>query len=347
MSKNDLNKITVLIPAYKPSEQLKKFIGELSKCGFAGIIVVDDGSGKEYTNIFEAAEQSGALILRHAINMGKGRALKTAINHYLSNSDGGLGVVTADADGQHLVKDIVRVAKELLASQDTMVLGSRKFIGDIPLKSRLGNNITKTVYGIVSGRKISDTQTGLRGLPQSSLEKILRLRGEFYDYEMNMLMELKPMGLSVKEIEIETVYINDNENSHFNPIKDSWRIYRLILGFGGSSFFAFLVDFFVYTYIILKFGVSATVFAVVGARVLSSIVNFTINRKILLSHANSNKVWVHLLKYYILAVCILGANLGLITLFSRLGIGPIGAKIITECILFPVSFLIQKRVVFN
>jgi len=348
MKHKDLGKISVLIPAYMPSEEMKPFINELCSYGFKEVIVINDGSGSEYDEIFHTVARSGAVVLHHAINMGKGRALKTGINYYITQSPEGIGIVTADADGQHLVKDIIRVAQELMKSDKDLVLGARKLSRDMPLPNRLGNSITKGIFSLISGSNVSDTQTGLRGIPYRSLKNMLQLKGERYEYEMSMLLELNALDLSVREVEIETVYINDNEGSHFDPFKDSWRIYSLIFGFSTSSFMAFMVDFIIYTFIVLKFGVGAVIFAIVGARVISSIFNFFMNRTIMTAGTSGGQnIQAHIVKYYILALCILGANIGLVSLFLSLGIGPVAAKFITECVLFPLSFIIQKRVVFK
>ena len=161
------------------------------------------------------------------------------------------GVVTADADGQHLPDDIVRVAEKLFEWPDSIVLGSA-FRGDVPLRSRMGNAITRKVFNFLSGQRVRDTQTGLRGLPASALPDMLKLPGERYEYEMNMLLEAPRFGLKLREIGIETVYIDNNSGSHFNPLKDSWRIYKSILMFAASSMLAFVIDFVLFTLLSLR-----------------------------------------------------------------------------------------------
>ncbi len=248
-----INNISVLIPAYKPSSEMLNLLKELSKDNYENIIVVADGGGEEFAGIFSEAESiKGVEVVYHYINMGKGRALKTGINHYLNTSGAdSIGVVTADADGQHLPKDIKRVALEMLDTKDTMILGSRQLGKDVPFKSKAGNTITRWVFSVVSGTKVYDTQTGLRAIPREYLAEILQLAGEKYEYEMSMLMELKNLNLGVKEITIETVYHNNNEGSHFNPIADSWKIYRVILGYVMSSAFSAIVDIVLFSYFFL------------------------------------------------------------------------------------------------
>ena len=229
----DLNRLVVLIPAYKPEEALTELSRVLIKKGFKEIVIVDDGSGEEDASIFSRLGEMGCRVLTHAINMGKGRAIKTGLNDILARHLDIDGVITADADGQHLVSDIIKVGKALQQSENAIILGKRTLVGKVPWKSRAGNTITRGVFNLVTGHKIYDTQTGLRGMPTTVLANLLALSGERYEYEMNVLLEAGKFNLVLKEVDIETVYIDDNSGSHFNPWRDSWRIYRLIIMFAG------------------------------------------------------------------------------------------------------------------
>lgn len=313
--------ITVIIPAYKPSEKLIGLINKLSQKGFSEILLINDGSGSEFDDIFfEAKNIKGVKLLNHAINMGKGRALKTAINYYLTTAlPHSIGIVTADADGQHLPADIQKVCQRMLKSRDIIVLGSRKLDKGTPFKSRFGNTLTRFVFRIASGIKIYDTQTGLRAIPKEYLERFLSLQGERYEYEMAMLLELNNLDLAVEEVIIATIYEDNNRGSHFNAIKDSWKIYKLIFGFAGSSLISAVVDILFYSYFFYIVFNGNLLLSVVLARGISSLVNFGINRKVLLSKHNSNQTTlVHLAKYYILVVVILGASYSLTYLLGLL-----------------------------
>ena len=348
-----LKQIAVLIPAYKPDERLLSLAEELLKQDFFEVLIIDDGSGAPYAHIFAKLESMGCRVATHAINMGKGRALKNGINDLLARACEIRGVVTADADGQHLVKDIRRVSEALLKSDNTIVLGKRRFVGKVPLKSRFGNAITRNVFNFVSGQKIFDTQTGLRGLPAAALPALLALGGERYEYEMNMLLEASSLGLKLSEVEIETVYYNGNSGSHFNTVKDSWRIYRLIIMFGGSSLISFLIDYALYALFVTLIPMQRSewltnvVIATIAARIISSAVNFLINRNVIFAKGKKQNLRRHLVGYYLLAACILVVNSILITWFVSLGVNEYLAKLPVEAIMFFVSFLMQKRVVFK
>jgi glycosyltransferase involved in cell wall biosynthesis len=348
-----LRSLVVLIPAYKPGDALVTLAKELIARGFNEIVIVDDGSGPEYAHIFEAVGQSGCRVLRHEKNMGKGRALKTGMRDILEKGSGISGVITADADGQHLVKDIVNVGLTLLDNENTLVLGKRTFAGKVPLKSRFGNTITRHVFNFVSGQKVHDTQTGLRGIPFSSLGDMLTLRGDRYEYEMDMLLEAKRFGLRIVEVDIETVYLDkNNTSSHFNAFKDSWLIYRLIILFSASSIISFVVDYSIAALITFIFPETADERSTIVwipllcARLVSSVINFSINRNVIFARGRKGNLRRQLIGYYTLAAFVLLGNIAITSLCKGLGIN-IYLSIFISFIMFVVSFPIQKRYIFK
>ena len=346
-----MNNISILIPAYKPDKNMIPFLEELSQQGFERIILINDGSGAEFDTIFQQAQTIPSIdFYAHAINMGKGRTLKTGINHYLATADeSSFGLITADADGQHLVKDIVRIAEKLLEGEYNFILGSRQLNPNVPLRSRFGNTITRYVYRLISGVKLYDTQTGLRGLTKETLPDILMLEGERYEYEMAMLMEINNLNLKPFEVPIQTVYINDNEGSHFDSITDSWKIYKLIFGYVGSSIFSAIVDIVMYSYFLFFVFPENLFVSVILARAISSFLNFNMNRRLMLNNRRSKTSFrTHLFKYYALVIFIALASYALTyTGINILHINKVVAKIISDTLLFIVSFLVQKRFVFN
>lgn len=124
------------------------------------------------------------------------------------------------ADGRNIPSDIEKIAR---AIDGALVLGVRRK-REMPLRSKMGNTLTCLTFALVSHRWISDTQTGLRGIPQSFLEVCRQLEGDRYEYEMHMLLEACRRGLPIREVEIETVYIDNNRGSHFHTLRDGKRI---------------------------------------------------------------------------------------------------------------------------
>ena len=224
--------VSILIPAFNPDEQLLQLIDNLISSGFDSIVVVNDGSSDRCTPIFDKIQSKAHChLLRHVVNGGKGRALKTGLAYLLSHVPDACGVVTCDADGQHLVGDVTKVARILEYEPESLVLGVRSFGAKVPLRSRLGNVITRSLFYLLVGTQISDTQTGLRGIPRSFMPFLIDLEGEGYEFEMNMLIVSKIRSIPLVEEKICTVYIESNKSSHFNPLLDSMKIYYMLLRF--------------------------------------------------------------------------------------------------------------------
>jgi glycosyltransferase involved in cell wall biosynthesis len=340
-----MGKPSVLIPAYKPNDRMIDLIKDLIDQGFSRIIVVDDGSGPSFDSYFQHAQDMGCRVLRHAINMGKGRALKTGFNEALLCGYAEQGVITADADGQHLPSDIARVARAMEANPDAMVLGVRRFKGTVPLRNRLGNMITRGVFALVNGNGIMDTQTGLRGISYQHVPLMLTLKGERYEYEMNMLLEARPHDIKMIQVPIDTVYIEGNKHSHYRAFMDSIQIYALIIKYILSSLLAGIMDYGVFVAMHLSFP-NHLMLNVVVARVSSSLVNFMINRNLVFRQKGA--VAHAVCRYYALAVMIMMISYGLIWTFSEvLGLNVFLAKIISDIVLSMVSFVIQREFVYK
>ena len=331
----------VLIPAYQPQEELLQLLPALRELGFS-LVVVDDGSGEAYEPIFRQAREL-AYVVSYPDNRGKGEALKTGVAYIREHFAAPYVIVTADADGQHRPADIEKVCAEAQAHPDDLILGSRAFDKDVPLRSRFGNTVTRFVFRLSSGVKVYDTQTGLRAFSDKLTEKMLGIAGSRYEYEMNMLMECARAHTPIREVRIETVYLNGNESSHFDTVKDSWRIYKEILKFSLSSLVSFGVD---YALFCLFSAVTGhLIVSNVLARVLSGTLNYTLNRRLVFGQKGGAAKSA--LEYLLLAVCILACNTAILRLLTLAGMGPYLAKILTELILFFFSWFIQHSVIFR
>ena len=232
----------VIIPAYKPDETLVTITDQLWGYG-CRIVVVDDGSGEKYQPIFEKISDI-SIILRHSENRGKGAAIKTALTYVKEEFWDGNVIGVMDCDGQHLPEDMMKLFTFAATHRKTMVLGVREVGKDMPLKSRLGNQITRTVFRLLSGVKVTDTQTGLRAFSSELLDQLISVEGERYEYEMNVLMVLAKAGIPIEEVPIHTIYRDkNNSGSHFRAVQDSIRIYKDIFKFMLSSFSSFILDY--------------------------------------------------------------------------------------------------------
>lgn len=346
-----LTNISVLIPAYNPDEKLMVLVKELIKEDFKHIVIINDGSKTESEPIFKTISSfQECKIINHAVNLGKGRALKTGFNYLLNRYKKMTKLVTVDADGQHSVKDIKKVAKALAQSHDNkLVLGVRDFSAEnIPFRSRFGNKVTEKIFRLATGIHVTDTQTGLRGISYSFLKELMNLKGERFEYEMNMLLECKGKNISIEEIKIDTIYIEENKSSHFRPIIDSIKIYSLFLKYISSSLLSFGLDILFYSVLIIILqGLLPTYYiigATIGARILSSLFNYLLNRSIVFN----SKSRYTFAKYYTLSIsqmCI--SALVVYLLHSMIGQGEVAIKIIVDTMLFIVSFYVQREWVFK
>ena len=330
-----------LIPAYEPDERLVALAEELEREDFA-VIVVNDGSGADSADVFREAAR-WAQVLTHPHNRGKGAALKTGLQYIAAHFDAPYTVVTADADGQHKTNDVLRVCAEAESHPDSLVLGSRGFDGDVPLRSRFGNAVTRCVYRLCSGVKVYDTQTGLRAFSDALTPALLDVGGERYEYEMNVLMAFARQKRPIREVRIETVYLEGNASSHFDTLRDSWRIYRNILKFSAASLCGFAVDYALFCALSAATGLTAV--SNVAARLVSATVNYTLNRRVVFhSDAPAGRSAA---QYAALAAAILLANTALLEALTAAGLAAWLAKLITELTLFSASYLAQSKWIFK
>ncbi len=337
-----MTQYVALIPAYEPDEALLSLLPELKSAGFE-IVIVDDGSGEAYTSLFATAATFGEVI-SYVPNRGKGHALKTGLSYIKNTYPEDSVVVTVDADGQHKVADAVKLCERVLEDPLALWLGSRRLAGKIPLRSRFGNSVTRFVYRISTGLRVHDTQTGLRAFRADMIPEMLQIEGDRYEYEMRVLLEFARKKTRISEMEIETIYLNDNASSHFNPLRDSLRIYKEILKYSAASLLSFLLDYGLY--VLFFFLTDRTVLSNVIARVFSGTFNFSVNRKFVFESKGS--IWRSALGYILLAMFVLAGNSAVLWLLSDVWqIHALVAKIITEVAFFTLSFTVQHFLVFK
>lgn len=346
--------VPIVIPAYEPGEELIRLVKELVETTPEPVIVVDDGSDPaKYGHTFEEVRKLGAVTLRNAVNMGKGRALKEAFNHCINEYEDLVGVVTADSDGQHSVKDICKCGEVLAANIKSLILGVRDFgKPGIPARSVFGNKTTSRVMNLLLGLKISDTQTGLRGIGADFMKYLLTEKGERFEFETNMLIATKEKDIKIIEVPVDTIYLEENKSSHFNPLLDSLRIYAAFFKFLLSSVSSSLLD-------MVLFGFFCAIFAnapvkmgyimlsTILARVISATYNFFINYEIVFSGGKEKSKAA--VSYFALAVAIMLLSGFFVT--AGHGILPmvpeVCIKIAVDGMLFLLSFYVQREFVYR
>ena len=353
--------LAVVLPSLDPDAKFSGVVSGLAEGGFEHIVIVDDGSDEAHRHWFDQAEAyPQCTVLHHEENKGKGRALKTAFSYVREQLPALKGVITIDGDGQHLLPDIIQCGNVMLENENKVVLGCRDFdLPQVPPRSVAGNKFTSTAFRIFFGIHLSDTQTGLRAIPSRYLEEFCAIAGERFEYETNMLLQMKRNGIGFIEQPIETVYDPEDYSSHYNAVKDSWKLAKVMIRFlfSGSgaryvisSAAAFGLDYLIYAGLFTAFGNAKEALFHLLATFLSSVLNF-----------HMNKFWVfqkkgdygkELLGYY--AICIprtLLSTLAASTLIAALEASTpalaVAVRLVVDIALFIAAYVLQKKFVFR
>lgn len=382
----------IVIPAYEPDEKLLGVLRDFTEQTEYPIVVVNDGSSDACRTVFDAVSGFPRVtLLEHEKNRGKGAAMKTAFSYIAENYPPTEGILTVDADGQHLIKDCLKVIEAFCEHPDMLVTGSRRFQGKVPFRSRFGNGITRGVFHLTTGHRVYDTQTGLRAFSAARVEEMNALEGDRYEYEIHQLLHCCTKSTGVYEVPIETVYIDDNSSSHFDTLRDSAKIYKVIFRFLGPTFLkfmstslvSFLIDFLSFCLIFYGtvaafggFGMAEQMFSfnravsskwaeqlielnpivffgggsalrmlsLVLARVISGFCNYLLNRRFVFDGVRKQR---NLLRYAIVAVSVLLLNWLFIELFTNAGVPTWLSNILAQLICYPLSFFLQKTIVFR
>ena len=338
-------RVCLVIPAYQPEPVLVELVKALAHHEYLAIVVVDDGSGPAYRRVFDAvAAIPGVSVVRHAINLGKGAALKTGMNFALCSYPDAHGVVTADCDGQHLPEDVLAVARTFECMPDTLVLGTRRFEGPVPFRSRLGNSVTRFLFRVLVGTPISDTQTGLRAVPARFIPQLLKLPSSGYEFELDMLIAAKHANIPFRQVFIGTRYEPGNPSSHFHPLWDSMRIYWVLFRFTLSSLVTTVFDNLLF---LASLAHGSTILrAQITGRCGAMLLNY-----FLVKHYVFLSKQTHLITFpkYLGVVFFSGLISYVLLSFlrSEFGLPTVTAKLAAESALFIMSFLLQRDFVFS
>lgn len=350
--------VSVIIPSLNPDRSLINYVKKIIQNDLKPVVIINDGSSCAYDNIFnDLADIEDCVVLSHEVNRGKGAALKTACRYFIENYPNHKGIITADADGQHAISDIIKIAEIIKqGGSRKAILGQRDLYNkNVPFRSRIGNATSALLFSILYGCNIWDTQSGLRGFTSDLLKSMINIKGDRYDYEMNVLAYLRINNIDIVKIPIKTIYINDNKGSHFRTFYDTSIIFIRILG----SFFAYiskyitsiLTDIFIFALCFYVFFIDVelaqkVLIATIIARIGSSIVNYIINHKKISTHdiPPKNKV----IKYYIFWLAQLIVSYFAVLEFSLTEkVNIVFIKLVVDLLISTISYQIQKRLDFK
>lgn len=345
-------RVCIVIPAYEPGKELVAYGRQLCAAQLGPVVAVDDGSGARYAHIFGALRALGCTVLTHPKNRGRGAALKTALEWYALHPNGCDGIVTTDCDGRYTVRDVQRICEAMARCPHSLALGCRNFDRHIPPRSAAGSRAVSAALRALYDIRLSDPQTGLRGIPNALHPGLLTLRGERYEYDLNLLIDAKRQGFAFTAVPIEAIC--SCSNSHYRVIADSARILlRLCAGlaqYALSSGLSASVDVFVYGVLVKRTlqalpAAPRLFWAAVIARVFSSVVNYACNRR--LPYVQEKRIGVTMAKYYCLWLAQLAASFaGAWLLCTRLHLDDLLAKLLIDALLAIASYQVQLRWVF-
>ncbi|MBQ4106253.1 MAG: bifunctional glycosyltransferase family 2/GtrA family protein [Lentisphaeria bacterium] len=342
-----MKNVVGIVPAYRPDFKLSETVHAIVEADFLEhIVIVDDGSGASYDDIFNGLSiDNNVTVLHLAVNSGTGGAIKYGLQYVLYHYPDCKGVVTFDADGQHAPDDVKKIVECFTEMPDKTVLGVRDFYSpeiNIPLRSRFGNRMTELVFYAFTGVKLPDTQTGLRCYPRKIAEMVTQLLHSRYEFQLEALM-LAVDKSALEQVKIKTIYEDNNKRSHFNPVLDSIRIYMVFFRFIGASLFCSVLDYAIFSLLFLLHGTVLS--SLVISRVISVMVNFVINRQKVFN--GKGHFFTQGVKFLLLAVLLFaGSYLGISFARKYLGWSPLFSKIVVEVGMFIVSFLAQRVWIF-
>jgi|APSaa5957512535_1039671.scaffolds.fasta_scaffold38561_2 glycosyltransferase involved in cell wall biosynthesis len=339
--------IAILIPSFNPDKNLTNLVTKLSSDSWNKIVIVDDGSFNEYQSFFNQLKDiDNVHVINHSNNQGKGAALKTGIKYIENNTTALKGIITVDADGQHLVEDIQKIAKSAQERETDVIFGVRSFGKNTPFRSKFGNKLTKQLLYIFNGISVSDTQTGLRYLPVSIFSELLILPGNRYEYELECLFTINKLGYNITQIQIKTVYLDNNTGSYFRPLVDSARIYLVFAKFSVSSLLSFGLDIALFALFLSYF--QSIFIATIVARTISGVFNFVLNRNFVFQVNKKSNLIKESIGYIILW-SVLAILSGLIVSFAQGSPAyiVIPLKVSVDLLLFFMAFYVQKNIIFK
>lgn len=331
-----------LIPAFNPGEIINDVINKTLH-HVDHLILIDDGCDKNNAEyLMQHATDPKVTLITHPNNKGKGHAIHTGFAHFLTRREDYL--IMLDSDGQHEpdeIKHFKTLTKENLSD---FVIGVRGEQDKMPFKSKVGNKGMSNLFYLATGEKLKDTQSGFRLLSRDFVKTFINeCPPGRYETEMKMLFLAAKTPKGIEQVPISTTYIDNNSNSKFRPIKDSFRVLSTFLKFTSVSIASFVVDFLIYLFL-LSLNVNF-LHAHMASRSLSGVFNFTLNREFVFKNKDS------ILKTsgkYLLAVLVSMAisSFLLWVLVTQLNGAETWSKPIAEVMSFILNFFVVKHFVF-
>lgn len=342
------NEILIIIPAYNPPIKLFEALLTKLEGAFKHVLIVNDGSDESFNDFFKKLEKK-YHVLKHEYNLGKGEAIKTAYKFAYDNYKDVLAYVVIDCDNQHDIEDMINCCKAAIERPDSLVIGVRDFSLDtVPFKSKAGNKITRLMFKWLFNKDITDTQTGLRAISPTIVNKLLAVSGSRYNYELKCLITCCEENIPIVEVPIKTIYIENNKESRFNPVKDSFIIYKEFINYYLRLFIPYLISLLVFLIVFYFMNSNNDLKALIIVNIIAGIINIVtniiMNYRNIYKHNNLGNNLVYILKK-ILKIFIAGFIIYIC--YNLLNINLLLSKVLVDIILTIIIFLIFRNVGFK
>ncbi|MEA3489899.1 MAG: glycosyltransferase family 2 protein [Candidatus Omnitrophota bacterium] len=212
----------VVIPSYNEARTIGGIVSDIVEMGLS-VLVIDDGS---VDNTERIALDSGAMVIRHRRNLGKGNSVREGIRYVLEKTRFEWMIIM-DGDGQHHTEDVPGLMKATREEETDIVIGNRmQETKTMPPSRYWTNRFMSWVLSVLCGQRILDTQCGYRLIKVGSLKK-LKLISKKYDIESEMLLQAAERGMTIKSVPIQTIY--GEEISKIDPVRDTIKFFKLVL----------------------------------------------------------------------------------------------------------------------
>lgn len=224
---NSKNDIFIVVPAYNEEKTVSHIIEGIAGEGY-NVILVNDGSKDNTLNLAIESKRkypNQIFIVSHVINRGLGAALKTGmVVAFNKNAD---YILTFDADGQHEISDIPKVVKPLQDGEADACIGARPF-KDMPLSKNFANSVMNFLTLVFYGRKVKDSQGGLRAFTADAASKI-DIVSSGYAVSSEFIKEISDNNLRLAEVEITTIYTPETQSKGTDAIVGLKILFKMIL----------------------------------------------------------------------------------------------------------------------
>lgn len=208
--------VYLVVPAFNEEKTVSQIIEGIAQKGYK-VILVNDGSKDNTLNLAIESKKkypSNIFVVSHVINRGLGAALKTGM--VVALNKGAKYIVTFDADGQHGIEDIPKVCKPLKEGKADVVIGARHF-EDMPISKSFANIIMNALTLIFYGRKVKDSQSGLRAFTANATD-LINIVSRGYGVSSEFIKEISDKNLRLAEVTITTIYTPETQNKGTDAI---------------------------------------------------------------------------------------------------------------------------------